>query len=59
MASEAPPSLPPIEPTPYDAASINEIPKPSIMEENEIALKSERKKEEGKKEKETKKSDLN
>ena len=29
MASDAPPSLPPIEPTPYDAASINEIPKPS------------------------------
>ena len=37
----------------------NEIPKPSIIEEKEIALKSEKKKEEGKKEKETKKSDLN
>jgi hypothetical protein len=29
IASEAPPSLPPIEPIPYDAASINAIPKPS------------------------------
>ena len=29
IASEAPPSLPPIDPTPYDAASIKEIPKPS------------------------------
>ena len=29
MASEAPPSLPPMEPTPYDAASMKDIPKPS------------------------------
>ena len=29
MASGAPPSLPPIDPTPYEAASIKEIPKPS------------------------------
>ena len=37
----------------------NEIPKTPIIDEKEIALKSERKQEEGKKEKETKKSDLN
>ena len=37
----------------------NEIPKTPIIEEKEIALKSERKQEEDKKEKETKKSDLN
>jgi small subunit ribosomal protein S2 len=37
----------------------NEIPKTPIIEKKEIALKSEIKQEEGKKEKETKKSDLN
>ena len=29
IASEHPPSLPPIDPIPYEAASIKEIPKPS------------------------------
>ena len=37
----------------------NEVPQTPILEENKIDLKSERKQEEGKKEKETKKSDLN
>ena len=37
----------------------NEIPRAPIIEEKEIALKSEKKKEESKKEKENKKSDLN